>query len=191
MRHSTPSRCSRCRRRRLRNRPSSRPRTEAHAAGSAGWPLHGNPQPLARRAGHAGAAGGGRRAQALEFRATVDAATILYDGPSAKSRRVFVVGRDYPFEVVVALEGWVKVRDMAGAPLAWVEKKALGDKRIVVVKVPVADVLAAGEPAAKSVFRVEQNVLLELLEPPASGWARVRHRDGQTGFIAISQVWGL
>ncbi len=76
-------------------------------------------------------------------------------------------------------------------PLAWVEKKALGDKRVVVVKVPVADVLAAGDPAAKSVFRVEQNVLLELLEPPASGWARVRHRDGQTGFIAISQVWGL
>lgn len=134
------------------------------------------------------AAGG---AQALEFRATVDAATILYDGPSAKSRKVFVVGRDYPFEVVVTLEGWVKVRDMAGAPLAWVEKKALGDKRVVVVKVPVADVLAAAEPAAKSVFRVEQNVLLELLEPPVSGWARVRHRDGQTGFIAISQVWGL
>ena len=46
---------------------------------------------------------------------------------------------------MVALEGWVKVRDMAGAPLAWVERKALGDKRFVVVKAPVADVLAAGD----------------------------------------------
>ena len=130
-------------------------------------------------------------AAALEFRATIDAATILYDGPSQKARKVFVVGRDYPFEVVVTLEGWVKVRDVAGAPLAWVERKALGDKRVVVVRVPAADVVAAGEPGARMVFRAEQNVLLELLELPVSGWAKVRHRDGQTGYIAISQVWGL
>jgi len=130
-------------------------------------------------------------AAALEYRATIDAATILYDSPSLKAQKIFVVGRDYPFEVVVSLEGWVKVRDVAGAPLAWVERKALGDKRVVVVKVPVADVLAAGEPNARLVFRAEQNVLLDLVEPPVSGWAKVRHRDGQTGFIGISQVWGL
>ena len=112
-------------------------------------------------------------------------------GPSVKSRKVFVVGRDYPFEVVVSVEGWAKVRDVAGAPLAWVEKKALGDKRFVVVRVATADVLAAGEVGARPVFRAEQNVLLELVEPPVSGWAKVRHRDGQAGFISISQVWGL
>ena len=131
------------------------------------------------------------KAVALDYRVTTDAATILYDGPSSKARKIFVVGRDYPFEVVVTLEGWVKVRDMAGAPLAWVERKALGDRRIVVVKVPVADVVASTEPAAKTVFRAEQNVLLELLEPPESGWAKVRHRDGQSGYIRIAQVWGL
>jgi len=130
-------------------------------------------------------------AGALDYRATVDAATILYDGPSLKAQKVFVVSRDYPFEIVVTLEGWVKVRDIAGTPLAWVEKKAIGDKRIVVVKVPAADVLVAGEPGARTVFRAEQNVLLELVEPPVSGWAKVRHRDGQTGFISIAQVWGL
>ena len=130
-------------------------------------------------------------AAALEYRSTVDPATILYDGPSLKSQKIFVVGRDYPFEVVVSLEGWAKVRDMAGAPLAWVERKALSDKRMVVVKSGTADVLAAGEPNAKTIFRVEQNVLLELVEQPVSGWAKVRHRDGQIGFISINQVWGL
>jgi SH3-like domain-containing protein len=130
-------------------------------------------------------------AAALEYRSTVDAATILYDGPSLKSQKVFVVGREYPFEVVVSLEGWAKVRDMAGAPLAWVERKALSDKRMVVVKSGTADVLAAADPGARTVFRVEQHVLLELVEPPVSGWAKVRHRDGQTGFISIALVWGL
>ena len=130
-------------------------------------------------------------AAALEFRSTVEPATILYDGPSLKSQKVFVVGRDYPFEVVVSLEGWAQVRDMAGAPLAWVERKALSDKRMVVVRGGPADVLAGSEPGAKLVFRAEQNVLLELLEPPVSGWAKVRHRDGQVGYINIHQVWGL
>lgn len=129
-------------------------------------------------------------AAALEFRSTIEPATILYDGPSLKSQKVFVVGRDYPFEVVVALEGWAKVRDMSGS-LGWIERKALSDRRIVVVKSGTADVLAAAEANAKPVFRVEQNVLLELVEPPVSGWVKVRHRDGQTGYIAISQVWGL
>jgi len=127
----------------------------------------------------------------LEFRSTTEAATILYDGPSLKSQKVFVVGKDYPFEVVVSLEGWAKVRDMHGAPLAWVERKALSDKRMVVVKSGNVDVLAAADPGAKTVFRAEQNVLLELVEPPVSGFAKVRHRDGQTGYVAISQVWGL
>ena len=100
-------------------------------------------------------------ATALEFRSTVDAATILYDGPSLKSQKIFVVGRDYPFEVVVSLEGWAKVRDIAGAPLAWVERKALSDRRMVVVKSGTADVLASAEPGAKTVFRVEQISELE------------------------------
>jgi SH3-like domain-containing protein len=137
------------------------------------------------------AAGVAAPAAALEFRSTIEPATILYDGPSLKSQKVFVVGRDYPFEVVVALEGWAKVRDVNGSPLAWVERKALSDKRMLVVKSGPADVLAAADPGAKTVFRVEQHVLLELVEPPVSGWVKVRHRDGQTGYIAISQVWGL
>jgi len=41
-------------------------------------------------------------------------------------------------------------------------------------------------------------VLLELAEPATSpvataspGWVKVRHRDGQTGFLRVSQVFGL
>jgi hypothetical protein len=48
------------------------------------------------------------------------------------------------------------------------------------------------------VFRAEPNVLLELAEPATSpsttsapGWVRVRHRDGVSGFVRISQVFGL
>ena len=32
--------------------------------------------------------------------------------------------------------------------------------------------------------------MLELLEQPVPGWVKVRLRDGQTGFIKLSQIWG-
>ena len=40
------------------------------------------------------------------------------------------------------------------------------------------------------VFTAEKNVFLELVEL-AVGWAKVRHSDGATGFVKVSQLWGL
>jgi hypothetical protein len=50
-----------------------------------------------------------------------------------------------------------------------------------------------GQPEEKSalLFEAEKDVVLELLEPGTSGWAKVRHRDGLTGYVAANQVWGL
>jgi SH3-like domain-containing protein len=122
---------------------------------------------------------------------------VLYDAPSAKAKPLFVLGRDTPLEVIVPVEGWSKVRDAAGT-IGWVEKKALADKRTLVVRAPLAEVRANPDDAAALVFRAEQNVLLDLAEGATSasttsspGWVKVRHRDGQTGFVRITQVFGL
>lgn len=136
-------------------------------------------------------------AVAADFRSTADAATILYDAPSTKARPMFVLGRETPLEVIVPVEGWIKVRDATGT-IGWVEKRTLAEKRMLVVRVPVADVRANPDDAAPLAFRAEHNVLLELDEPAsgasstaAPGWVKVRHRDGQTGFVRITQVFGL
>jgi SH3-like domain-containing protein len=132
-------------------------------------------------------------AGAAEFRSTSDAA-VLYDAPSIKSKALYALGRDYPLEVIVNVEGWLKVRD-AGGTVAWIEKKSVGDKRTLMVRSPTAEVLAQPEASAPVVFKAEQNVLLELVDPSyvttTPGWAKVRHRDGQLGFVRIQQAWGL
>ena len=136
-------------------------------------------------------------AGASDFRSTAEAATLLYDAPSAKAKPLFVLGRDTPLEVIVPVEGWIKVRD-AGGTIGWVEKRSLADRRSLVVRVPLAEVRANPDAAAPLVFRAEQNVLLELAEPATGanatatpGWVRVKHRDGQAGFVRIAQVFGL
>ena len=136
-------------------------------------------------------------AAAAEFRATSDAATILYDAPSARAKPLFVYGRDVPLETLVSVEGWTKVRDSSGT-IGWIANRALADKRMLIVRVPIADVRANPEDGATVVFRAEQSVLLELAEPATSaaatatpGWVKVRHRDGQVGFVRVAQVFGL
>ena len=126
---------------------------------------------------------------ALDYR-TVTEAAPLYDAPSAKSKPLFVVLAGTPVELVVSLEGWSKVRDSRGE-LAWVEKKHLTEKRNVMVRVDRAQVRAAAEDKAALVFEAERDVVLELVEAVPGGWVKVKHRDGQSGFLKAPQVWGL
>ena len=136
-------------------------------------------------------------AGAAEYRTTGEAPTLLYDAPSTKARPLFVYGRDVPLEVLVAVEGWTKIRDVGGA-FGWMPNKQLSDKRMLLVRVAAAEIRANPDEAAPLVFRAEQNVLLDLAESATSpgttatpGWVKVRHRDGQTGYVRVSQVFGL
>jgi SH3-like domain-containing protein len=135
------------------------------------------------------AAGGIAPAAALEFRSVSENAAVLYDAPSAKANKLYIVNNGYPVEVVVAVEGWVKVRDING-DLTWIESKNLTDRRTVMVKVPLAQVRQSADDNAPVVFQAQQNVILDLVEATGGGWLRVKHRDGQTGFVKSSQVWG-
>ena len=128
-------------------------------------------------------------AHALDFR-SIAAPTILYDSPSTKGKPLHIINAGTPVESVVPMEGWVKVRDMQGT-LAWVESRQLSDKRTVQVRVDRAQILAQASDKSPQVFEAERDVVLELLESAGNGWAKVRHRDGQSGYVKTLQVWGL
>jgi len=128
-------------------------------------------------------------ASAIEYR-TVDAATVLYDAPSQRGVKVFVIKRDTPVEVVVSLEGWAKVRDAEGG-LAWIEKKFLNEKRSVIVTADRADVRQKADEGSPVVFAAEKSVAMEFLEVAPGGWVKVRHSDGQSGFVRANQIWGF
>lgn len=132
----------------------------------------------------------GSMAAAAEFRSAVDEAVVLYDAPSTQAKKLLIVSQGYPLEVVVVLQGWVKVRDAAGT-LSWVEaSRVSGKQRTVMVKVPTAPIRQGADEKSPVVFQAQQNVVLELTEV-AGNWLRVRHRDGVSGFIRVSQVWGV
>ena len=128
-------------------------------------------------------------AAAIEYR-TVDTATVLYDAPSQRGVKLFVIRRGTPVEVVVNIEGWSKVRDAEGG-LAWIEKKYLSERRTVIVRADRAEIRQKAEEGAPLVFEADRNVALDYLETVPGGWIKVRHADGASGFVRASQVWGF
>ncbi|MBI5862833.1 MAG: hypothetical protein HZB64_11775 [Rhodocyclales bacterium] len=128
-------------------------------------------------------------AAALDFLSVSEAAP-LFDAPSAQAKPLFVIAAGTPVERILSLEGWSKVRDNKG-DLVWIEKKYLSTQRHVMVRGERAEVRASADEKSALVFVAVHDVLLELIEILPGGWIRVKHRDGQGGYVKAAQVWGL
>ena len=126
---------------------------------------------------------------ALDYVSVAAGPAILYDAPSTQAKKLFVVSNYLPLEQVVSLNNWVKVRDSTGS-MAWIEKQALSNRRFVAVTAKIAMVRQSPENAAPVVFQAHQQVALEWLERTGTGWLKVRHQDGMTGYISMAEVWG-
>ncbi len=126
---------------------------------------------------------------AVEYVSVSESNAILYDAPSIKAKKLFVVNRYMPLEQIVTLESWVKVRDRSGG-LYWVEKHALSNKRYVFALLPLVDVHAEPDFSSPRLFQVRQQVALERIESTGTGWIRVRHQDGNMGYVRSAEVWG-
>ena len=127
-------------------------------------------------------------AGAADFRSAAEPAVVLYDAPSVKGRKLYIVNHGYPLEVVVQVEGWVKVRDAAGT-LSWAETKALDTKRNVLLRT-AATVRQKPADDAPVAFEAQRDLLLEMLEAANAGWVHVKHRDGTIGYVRVADVWG-
>lgn len=126
---------------------------------------------------------------AMDFVSVSESSAILYDAPSIKAKKLFVVNRYMPFEQVIVLDNWVKVRDRSGG-LYWVEKRVLSNKRYVFALLPMLDVRAQPDFSATLAFQVRQQVALEWLDSTGTGWIKVRHLDGDIGYVRSTEVWG-
>jgi hypothetical protein len=125
---------------------------------------------------------------AFDFKSVGATPLILYDAPSIKGGKLYVAPPGMPVEVVLSYGDWVKVRDISG-DMAWTEAKSLSARRNVIVRNPNAKVRAGADEAL--VMTADKGVLLELVDPQASTWLKVRHKDGIAGFIKAADVWGI
>ena len=131
------------------------------------------------------------QALALEFKSVAVPKAILYDAPSSAAKKILLLSQGYPVEVIVNLGEWLKVRDAQGS-ISWIEAKQLSDKRTVMVIASNTEMRSSADTASSLLATLEKDVVLEIADTKlTNSWLKVKHRDGMTGFISISSVWGF
>jgi SH3-like domain-containing protein len=130
-------------------------------------------------------------AAALEFLSVAVPKAVLYDAPSAAAKKTWLLSQDYPVEIIVNLGGWLKIRDAQGS-INWVEAKQLSAKRTVLVTANSAEIRSQADASSSLVATVDKELVLEVADVKLNnGWLKVKHRDGVTGYISISSIWGV
>ncbi|MGL4996891.1 MAG: SH3 domain-containing protein [Deefgea sp.] len=127
-------------------------------------------------------------AQAVEYRSTARHGVVFYDAPADTSAKRFILSANIPLEVMSEQGDWIRVRDRDGT-LSWIKKSDVSTRRFVQVN-RLSDIRQSADSNSPILFKVDRNVLLERLDASNTGWINVKHRDGQTGFIRIEDVWG-
>ncbi|MDF0606090.1 SH3 domain-containing protein [Neisseriaceae bacterium TC5R-5] len=129
-------------------------------------------------------------AAALEFRSVKETGVALYEAPMLSAKKLFVVSRYYPVEVLSSQKDWERVRDATGG-IAWIPAAALSKQRWLLVTADKAEVRSTASGVSSLVFTVPKDGVLELQDSPSAGWVKVRHRDGSLGYARITDLWGL
>lgn len=129
-------------------------------------------------------------ASAVDFRSVAANKAILFDAPSAQAKKLYLLWQGYPVEVIVNLGEWVKVRDNQGG-LTWIEAKNLSPQRTVIVVKSQSELREAASDTSNLLSHLEKNVVLDFVESVPGGWVKVKHRDGLTGYLQATAVWGL
>ncbi len=126
----------------------------------------------------------------MDFRSIAVPKAVLFDAPSAQAKKLYLLWQGYPVEIIVNLGDWVKVRDNQGT-LTWVEAKNLSPDRTVIVMKDLVSMHQSADANSSVVSQLQKDVVLDYIETAAGGWVKVKHRDGLTGYVQTTSVWGL
>jgi len=124
--------------------------------------------------------------------ASVSRNAILFEASSLQAKKLAIIRTGTPVEIVITTpdQQWARVRDPSGA-LSWIESNALSKQRTVLVAAGQATARREANERSAVVFEVVRDVVLEFVSSSPNGWVRVRHPDGEVGFLRATEVWGL
>lgn len=117
----------------------------------------------------------------------------LRKGPSTSDPIIWELGKGFPLKVVGSKGSWYKVSDFEN-DVGWIYKNLVSRKPHLIVKVnknSKDQINIRSGPGTKYqvVGKAQYGVVFETLQQK-SGWVKVRHETGLTGWIKRSLLWG-
>ncbi len=114
--------------------------------------------------------------------------TILYDGPSVKALKKFILSGHHPLRQVVRLAGFQKVKSYQGDQ-GWIVEADLKKALYVVVTSDNAGVYADPNNQTTPIFYAKRGVVLKVIKESIGNYIQIVHADGESGYVIDSDVW--
>lgn len=108
-------------------------------------------------------------------------------GPGTKHDILWSVGKYYPFDVLKKSGRWYKIRDFEG-DVGWMYGSLLRQIPSVIVKAGLVNVRENPGTNFRILLQAERGVCFKRLGQKGK-WLKVRHADGEVGWIHKSLVW--
>lgn len=109
-------------------------------------------------------------------------------GPGTDHAILWSVGKYYPVDTLRRSGNWYKIRDFEG-DIGWIHRSLLNKTPAVIVKRTLVNVRKGPGTNFSVLFRAEKGVSFRLLKRKGK-WLKVRHEDGEVGWIHRNLVWG-
>jgi SH3-like domain-containing protein len=109
-------------------------------------------------------------------------------GPGKNYEVLWSVGRYFPVDIVKTSGDWRQIRDYEG-DVGWIHHSLLKEIPSVIVKGSLVNVREGPGKDTKVLFQAETGVSFKV-EEKKDKWLRVKHADGDTGWMHESLVWG-
>lgn len=113
----------------------------------------------------------------------------IRSGPGMKYDVLWSVGQFYPLQVLSRNGRWYQVKDFEG-DVGWIHRKLISQIPAVVVRARSAKVRSGPGTRYRARFIADRGSAFKLLQQ-AGEWIRVRHMDGDGGWIHRKLLWGL
>ena len=88
---------------------------------------------------------------------------FLHEAPSGSTKKVYIVTKGYPLEVIVSLKEWKKVKDHEGL-INWIKTSDLSSKKTVLNLKNNNSIYLKPNSSSPLLANVNENVTLELLD---------------------------
>ncbi len=127
-------------------------------------------------------------AHAIEM-VSVDRPKInMRSGPGTNHSILWELGQGYPLMVIGRQGNWLRVRDFEG-DRGWVYRPLVGRAPHLVVKEKIVNIRSGPGTRFRVVGQAKYGVVLRTLER-GSGWVKVQHENGLSGWISRTLLWG-
>jgi len=117
---------------------------------------------------------------------------LLYEGPSASTKKLYIVTEGYPLEIMVNLKDWKKVKDHTGN-ISWIQSNFADKNRTVMTIKGSVNLYHKASLQSSKLGQISKFVVLNLNSTLVTdGWVNVQSQlEGLSGFVRFDKVWGL